>query len=88
MTPTKAATSNPAVLGDWTNHAALARAMQLLPCTIVAPAAYLVVTLVAHAIEHRMRVKRQPPHEFRRTLKGISEQIRAYHMNSHAYLVL
>uniref|UniRef100_A0A0E0NWJ9 Uncharacterized protein n=1 Tax=Oryza rufipogon TaxID=4529 RepID=A0A0E0NWJ9_ORYRU len=42
--------------------------MQLLPCAIVAPAAYPMVTLVAHAVEHQMRVKRRPPHEFRLAL--------------------
>ena len=71
--PYYAPTSILAVLGDWTNHAALARAMQLLPCATVAPAAYPVVTLAAHTIEHRMRAKRRPPHEFRDTLKGIPE---------------
>uniref|UniRef100_A0A0E0RFM5 Uncharacterized protein n=1 Tax=Oryza rufipogon TaxID=4529 RepID=A0A0E0RFM5_ORYRU len=31
--------------------------MQLLPCAIAAPAAYPVVTLDTHDIEHRMRAK-------------------------------
>uniref|UniRef100_A0A0E0EJU8 Uncharacterized protein n=1 Tax=Oryza meridionalis TaxID=40149 RepID=A0A0E0EJU8_9ORYZ len=31
--------------------------MQLLPCATVAPASYPVVTLIAHTIEHRIRIK-------------------------------
>nr|ABA96329.1 hypothetical protein LOC_Os12g13050 [Oryza sativa Japonica Group] len=67
--PYYAPTSNPVVLADWTNYAASTRVMQLLPCAIVALATYPVVTLVAHTIEHRMRAKHRPPHEFRHTLK-------------------
>uniref|UniRef100_A0A0E0BQM9 Uncharacterized protein n=1 Tax=Oryza glumipatula TaxID=40148 RepID=A0A0E0BQM9_9ORYZ len=67
--------------------------MQLLPCTIVAPAAYPVVTLVAHTIEHRMRAKRRPPHEFRHTSKVALPEYNAPEegeipKNAKVYLIL